>query len=182
MNNPFLVSKKIYLRAIEKDDLNENYQQWFNDEEICQFTSHHRFPNYKQNMEEYYKNIIKSNNNLILAIIDEKTEKHIGNISLQDINSTDRSAEFAIVIGSKKHWKKGIAKEAAKLIIEHGFKELNLHRIYCGTSAKNIGMQKLAKLVGFKKEGISREAIYKNNQYGDIIRYGLLKNEYQKQK
>lgn len=178
MKKSFLISDKIYLRPIERTDLNENYQQWFNDEAVCQFNSHHRFPNYKQNMKEYYENCIKSRNNLILAIIDKKSDRHIGNISLQDMDFINRSAEFAIIIGNKDFWGKGLAKEACKLIIDHGFKSLNLHRIYCGTSSENIGMQKLAKSLGFKREGLSKDAIYKNGEYKDIINYGLVENDF----
>jgi len=180
MRKPFLIGDKIYLREIEKSDLNENYQQWFNDEEVCRFNDHHRFPNYRQDMEEYYGDVIKSKNNLILAIIDKKTDKHIGNVSLQNIDYVNRSAEIAIIIGDKNYWSKGVGGEAANLIISHGFKSLNLNRIYCGTSETNMGMQKLALKAGFKKEGISRAAIYKDGKYRNVINYGLLGDDYEK--
>lgn len=180
MRNPFLAGDKIYLRPIEESDLNEKYQSWFNDAEVCQFNSHHRFPHYQQDMEDYYKHVIKSGNNLILAIISKNNDEHIGNVSLQDIDVINKSAEFAILIGDKTYWSKGIGKEAIKLIIDHGFNTLNLNRIYCGTAEDNVGMQKLAELAGFNKEGISKEALFKNGKYKDIFNYGLLKNEYKK--
>jgi RimJ/RimL family protein N-acetyltransferase len=182
MRNPFLTGEKIYLRVIEKNDLNENYQSWFNDDEVCKFNSHHRFPNYKQNMDEYYNSVIKSKNNLILAIINKENNRHIGNISLQEISQIDRSAELAIIIGDKSCWGKGVGKEAIKLIVNHGFKDLNLNRIYCGTSKDNVGMQKLAKFFGFKKEGVARQALFKGGEYKDIINFGLTKNDYIKKK
>ena len=174
MQSKFLDGKKIYLRGIEKSDVNESYQQWFNDEEVCRFNSHHRFPKRREDMESYYQNVICSDNNLVLAIFSKKTKEHIGNVSLQSINFFERSAEFAIIIGDKKYWGEGVGKEAGQIIIDHGFQELNLHRIYCGTSEDNIGMQKLAVHLGFQKEGISRKAMYKNGKYRDIIHYGLL--------
>src|SRR3989338_1313815 len=112
MHNPFLVGDSIYLRTIEERDLTSQYQQWFNDEEVCRFNSHHRFPNYRENMDDYFKNVIQSRNNLILAIADKDTDMHIGNISLQDINTTNHSAEFAIVIGEKEYWGRGVGREA----------------------------------------------------------------------
>jgi RimJ/RimL family protein N-acetyltransferase len=177
MRQPFLIGEKIYLRAILESDLNENYQQWFNDPDVCRFNSHHRFPNYHQNMEEYYSQVIKSKNNLILAIIDKKTDKHIGNVSLQDVDYINRSAELAIIIGDKNFWDKGVGKEACSLVITHGFNDLNLHRIYCGTSGENTGMQRLAGAIGFKKEGVSHDALFKNGNYQDIINYGLIKDD-----
>lgn len=180
MHKSFLVGEKIYLREIEEKDLNENYQQWFNDDDVCRFNSHHHFPNYKENMVEYFERVIKSRNNLVLAIIDQENNKHIGNISLQDINLIDRVAELAIIIGDKSYWNRGVGSEAARLIINHGFKSLNLHRIYLGTSEENIGMRKLAEKLGFKKEGLARDFIFKNGLYHSLINYGLLDREYDK--
>ncbi|MFA4941306.1 MAG: GNAT family protein [Patescibacteria group bacterium] len=180
MKNSFIIGKKIYLRPIVKKDLNENYKNWFNDADVCMFNSHHRFPNYNEDMLYYYKKVIKTRNNLILAIIDKKTDSHVGNISLQNINYIDKAAELAVIIGDKKFWGKGIGKEAGNLILKHGFNDLNLHRISCGTSKENKGMQGLAGSLGFKREGVLREALYKNGRYNDIINYGLLKKEYEK--
>ena len=178
MAQPFLTGTTIYLRPIGESDLNENYREWFNDEEVCRLNSHHRFPNYDENMRDYYERAIKSRDNLILAICDKKTDAHIGNIALESIDRDNRSAEFAIIIGDKAHWGKGVGKEAAALVVGHGFKELNLHRIYCGTLAGNIGMQKVALALGFKEEGRSRDAMYKDGTYHDSISYGILEDEF----
>ena len=178
MHNPFLVGRTIYLRPIEESDLNANYREWFNDAEVCEYNSHHRFPNYDANMRKYYEEVIKSRSNLVLAICDRETEKHIGNIALENIDHLNQSAEFAIVIGDKRYWGKGLGKEAMKLIVKHGFRDLNLHRIYCGTAAANIGMQKLAKALGFVEEGRFRHSLFKGGKFSDTIHYGLLSHEF----
>lgn len=178
MKQPFLTGKTIYLRTIEEGDLSERYRDWFNDVEVCRFNSHHRFPNYGEDMRSYYETAIKTHENLILAICDKATDIHIGNVSLQNINLLDQSAEFAIVIGDRSYWGKGVGKEALSLIVQHGFSQLNLHRIYCGTAEDNMGMQKLAMTLGFKQEGVSREALYKDGKFKDTIHYGLLRSEF----
>ena len=178
MKNSFIVGEKVYLRPITKKDLNENYREWFNDEEVCRYNFHHRFPNYDENMKEYFDNVIKSKKNLILAICDKETDKHIGNVALEDINPVDRFAEFAIVLGDKSFWGKGAGREATMLILKHGFEELNLNRIQCGTLDDNVGMQKVAATVGFKEEGRYRQGAWKRGAFKDIIRYGLVRNEF----
>lgn len=178
MKNPFLIATHVYLRPIQKEDLSARYRDWFNDAEVCQFNSHHRFPNYDEDMQHYYETTISSHNNLILAICDKETDAHIGNVSLQEIDTLNQSAEFAIIIGDKSYWGRGLGKEVIRLIVEHGFTQLNLHRIYCGTAENNIGMQKIALSIGFKEEGRSRKALYKNGEFWDLIHYGLLKDEY----
>ncbi len=179
MKDPFLIGEKIYLRAVMESDLNATYREWFNDEEICRYNSHHRFPNYDENMREYYESTIKSQRNLILAICDKETDTHVGNVALENIDPVDRSAEFAILIGDKTWWGKGIGKEVVHLMLKHGFEQLGLERIYCGTAEDNIGMQKIALSSGFKEEGRARKALFKNGSFKDVINYGLLKDEYQ---
>ena len=174
----FLTGKRIYLRGLERSDVSGNYGRWFNDPEVCRFNAHHRFPYGQEELLEYVDGLSNARDRLVLAIIEDNDDRHIGNISLQAIDSVERSAEFAIIIGEKAAWGKGYSKEAARLIINHGFGALNLHRIYCGTSAENIPMQKLALSMGFLQEGRRREALYKNFRYEDILEYGLLRTEW----
>ncbi len=173
----FLKSARIQLRALTEKDLTEEYLQWLNDDEVCRHNSHAIFPNTEQKMKDYF-NRLDSQKEVVLAIIDSEADKHIGNISLQNINWVSRNAEFAILLGDKKYWGKGYGEEAAKLIVDYGFDRLNLHRIYCGTIEGNEGMKKLAVKLHMQKEGARRQAIYKEGKYLDIIEYGVLRNEY----
>ena len=65
-----------------------------------------------------------------------------------------------------------------RLIVSHGFRELNLNRIELGTFDDNIGMEKLAMKNGFKEEGRSRQAIWKEGRWKDILHFGLLRDEW----
>ena len=78
-----------------------------NDEEVVKYNSHGRFPQTKKKLLEYVNLVKHSMNIIVLAIIDIKSEKHIGNISLQSINWIDRNAEIAFVLGEKNFWSKG---------------------------------------------------------------------------
>ena len=39
-------------------------------------------------------------------------------------------------------------------------------------------MQKLAIALGFKEEGLRKEAMYKDGVFTDVIEYGLLKSDF----
>jgi len=170
----FLKGDTIYLRSLLESDVEGNYIKWLNDQEVVQFNSHGRFPFTKEKLLEYVRSVKHSNEILVFAIIDLKTDNHIGNISLQSINWIDRNAEIAFILGEKDFWSKGIMYEAGTILLTHAFTVLNLHRVYCGTSSENIGMQKLAIKLNMKLEGIRKESIYKNGSYFDIIEYGIL--------
>lgn len=177
MKNTFIDGKSVYLRPLEKADIEGNYRYWFNDKDVTKYNAHGRFPHYYEHNMEYYEKTRLSFNDVVLAIIDKNTNEHVGNISLGSINWIDRNAEISIIIGEKKAWGKGYAKEAWNLLIDHGFKSLNLHRIYCGTQSKNKSMQKVIVGSGMEEEGRFKEGIYKDGEYNDIILYSIINNK-----
>lgn len=178
INKAFLKGDRIYLRQLEESDVNENYYIWLNNKEICKGNSHARFPMSKESISQYVKELNDAREKLVLAVIEIKTDKQIGNISIQSIDYINRTGEFAILLGEKSAWGKGYGEEIGKLIIAHVFNNLDLRRIYCGTFSTNIGMQKLAIKLNFRQEGLRRKAIYKEGQYLDILEYGLLREEF----
>lgn len=178
LERPFLEGQRIYLRGLLQGDLHGEYFSWLNDQEVCRANAHGRFPNTERKMQEYLDSTSRSPEDLILAIVEKGTDRHVGNISLQRINWLDRNAEFAILLGDKSVWGKGYASEAGLLILRHGFEALNLHRIYCGTSEVNVGMQKLAATLKMKPEGRHRQAVFKQGGYKDVLLYGVLREEF----
>jgi RimJ/RimL family protein N-acetyltransferase len=174
----FLENDKVGLRPLELGDIEGNYSHWLNDEEVCKYNTHHRFPSRKSDLEAYVKSLENDKSAIVCAIIEKIGKVHIGNISLQYINLIDRKAEIAFLLGEKGYQNKGYAKAAAMLLIEHGFTQLGLERIELGTSTENIPMQRLAESLGFQKEGVRRAALFKHGCFVDIIEYGLLKKEW----
>ncbi|MEK7602525.1 MAG: GNAT family protein [Patescibacteria group bacterium] len=174
----FLEGDTLILRPLAISDLEGAYISWLNDPEVNAHNSHHVFPYTEAQARAYVERVSTDEHNLVLAIVAKDSKTHIGNISLQHIDFVSHSAEYAILIGDRAYWGKGVAAEASRLLLKHGFTALNLHRIYCGTSSENIAMQKLAAKLGFVEEGKRREAHYKNGAYTDIIEYGLLASEF----
>jgi ribosomal-protein-alanine N-acetyltransferase len=170
-----LVGEKIYLRGVEEQDLDGDYFQWFNDAEICRYNSHVRTPNTARKMCAYWEHVYDSKNDVVLVIVDKASGRHIGNVSLQNIDWIARSAEFAVIIGEKDFWSKGVGLEAGKLIVNYGLERLNLRCIYCGTHQDNVPMQKLALALGMAEEGRRKQAIFKDSVYKDVIEYGAVK-------
>ena len=178
MKPPFVAGKTINLRPLEESDVNGPYAHWLNNPEVCRFNSHARFPTPPTDLLKYIKSSKVNSSLLVFAICHKRTGRHLGNISLQNINYIDRSAEIAVIIGEKRYWHKGIGSEAWGLVLQYGFKVLNLHRLYCGLAAGNTAMLKLAQKFSMKLEGRRRQAFFKNGQYDDILEFGILKDEH----
>ena len=157
---------------------NTNWYNWFNDEETTYGMQQHYFPNNKEKQKIFFNEKIKDNpGTLQLGIVHIKDDILIGMISLSDINTINKTAEFAIIIGEKKYRNFNNFIEASKLIIKHGFESLNLNRIYGGSIIKEIDTM-FCKLLGFSHEGVSKEAVYKNGKYVDNYRHAILKKNY----
>lgn len=182
MNNPFLMGESIYLRGLSSEDANGAYPSWLNDEVICQYSEHHVFPYTKAQATQYIEQLPSQKDRIMLAIVDKKSNKHIGNITLLAISSLHRSAEFSILIGDKDFHGKGLSKESSLLMLEHGFNTMNLHRICCGTMVSNMAMQHLARFLGMQEEGIFRDEVYKEGTYHNTIRFSILKDEFNAKK
>ena len=173
----FIKGENVFLRGLVPQDLEGDYVSWLNDQEVCQYNNHYRFPYNASQAENYIHRVNEGRSQLVLAVCDVQSGKHIGNIALQNIDWINRNAEYAIIFGDTNFHGKGYAKEASNLILAHGFDELNLMRIYCGTSAENTSMQKLALAMGMVEEGRRRKAIYKHGQYIDVIEYGIVRSD-----
>lgn len=176
--HPFLVGERLCLRPFTEVDITESYISWFNDPDVSKFNSHFTFPYTFDKAVQYMSHIKNNDNSFVLAMIHRKTEEHIGNIALDAIDFISRNADLTIIVGNKKYWHEGYGKEASKLVCTHGFLQLNLHRISCGTHVANSAMRNLALYLGMREEGRRREALYGSGQYHDIIEFGVLRNEF----
>ncbi len=174
--NSLISDDVVMLRALDKTDIDGDYLQWFNNPEVVKYNSHGRFPMTRDSLEKYIESTESNPSLLVLAVILLDMEKHVGNISLQNINWVDRSAEIAFILGDANLMGKGIMFRAGGLLIRHAFNQLNLRRVYCGTLDSNDGMKKLAIKLGMQEEGRRREAVYKSGEYVDVLEYGLLRS------
>lgn len=178
MYHPFIVGKGIYLRGLEKEDLKRNMFQWANDSEVTYYMFMGAIPNSMELLEEEYEQIVKSKNDVVFAIVDKKTDVHIGNVGLYTINWISWSGELRIIIGDKEYWNKGYGTEATKLTVQYGFEKLNINKVWLGVNAEHEGAIKAYENAGFVHEGILRQEIYRNGKYYDAVRMSILKDEY----
>ncbi|WP_411822939.1 GNAT family N-acetyltransferase [Leptospira sp. 'Mane'] len=172
----YKLSDEYFVRALQLSDLDGDYPGWFEDQEVCKYNSHGKFFYNREYFEKFIKNL-NTTNQIVWAIC-HTSDGHIGNISLQNIEMINRNAEFAIIIGNKSHWGKGIGVLAGKELLKHGFLKLNLEKIYCGTASVNQGMIKLANQLGMQQEGIRKQHLYLEGTRVDLIEFGILRNDY----
>lgn len=180
MKNPFLISENIYLSPLTKDDISVEYISWLNDSEVCKANTHATIPNNHSKTLAYVESVEGSQTEIVFAIRWKENDIHIGNVSLQGINWINRTGEYAVLIGNKKYWNKGVGSESLSLIIQYGLITLNLNRIWSGMFITNKGAMKICEKNEMKKEGVLREAVFKNGKYLDVVIYSILQKDFKK--
>ena len=174
----FAEGSLVILRPLERTDLNERYLSWLNDPEVTRYTETGTFPSTAEDLDNYYRSVTGSKNDVMLAVVDKKSGRHIGNVKLGPIHWVHRRATFGILIGEKEFWGKGVGLDATRLMVEYGFQRLNLHRIDLGVFAEHEAAVRCYEQAGFKVEGRMREDLFLGGEYKDRLRMGLLRSEY----
>ncbi|MFA6097401.1 MAG: GNAT family protein [Candidatus Paceibacterota bacterium] len=175
-----LKGKKVLLRPVKRSDI-DHFLKWFNDQEVIRYLSMY-LPMTEIGEENWIEEISTSKDSVffvIEAIGNNRQRKTIGCCGLHNLNAKDQCAEFGIAIGERTYWDCGFGTQAARLLLDYGFMELNLHRVSSGVCDYNERSIAMHERAGFVYEGISREAIYKNGRFWDRINFGMLKVDWE---
>ena len=175
-----LVGDRIYLspRGTSDEEI-EKFTDWMNDFQTTDFIGRSGQVVTFIGEKEWLENSTKNVQDRSFSIIELNHNKLIGTISLENFSWIERSAVLGIFIGDKDFRNNGYGTEAIKLLLEYGFKYLNLHSIRLDLLSINERAHKCYLKCGFKDTGCSREAIYVNGKYYDKLHMDILENEFE---
>lgn len=111
-----------------------------------------------------------------LAMVVRESGVLCGGIGLQ-INRDHRHAELGYWIGVP-FWGRGYATEAASAVIDCGFRQLGLHRIYASHSTNNPRSGRVLQKIGMRHEGTQRNHVLKWGEFLDLEMYGMLAEDF----
>lgn len=115
---------------------------------------------------------------LIFMMVHRDSGDVIGHVGLYQLDHRVRSSEFAVLIGNRDYWGRGLGEIATRYMVEYGFAQLNLHRIQLEVLTSNARAIRLYEKVGFRHEGTRRAVQYKDGQYHDAHLMSVLEGEY----
>ncbi|WP_033073360.1 GNAT family N-acetyltransferase [Sphingopyxis sp. MWB1] len=78
----------------------------------------------------------------------------------------------------RDHWGGGVAREAVSRVIDHGFDDLGLRRIFADTDPENHGSIAMLQRLGFQREGYLRAEWETHMGVRDTLIFGLLRDEW----
>lgn len=170
-----LADDLIYLRRLEEPDLERTWC-WVNQPDIYNAIGLVA-PISMTAQRRWYEELDRSNSKIVFAICLRAGDQHVGNVSLDQIDRRHRHARLAIFIAEPEHRGKGIGARAMRLLIAYAFDFMNLHRLYCKTTAGNPAVIRFYEALGFVIEGCLRQHEFVAGQYVDKIVLGLLRGE-----
>ncbi|RLL48325.1 N-acetyltransferase [Oceanobacillus piezotolerans] len=172
-----LNTERLVLRPYELSDASK-VQVLAGDKELAEttFLPHPYTIELAENWISSHSQLMKNGNAFPFAVILKTENKLVGTMTIR-VDKLHNKGELAYWIG-KEYWGKGIATEAAKTVLEFGFGELGLNRVWAPIMSKNKASSKVMEKIGLKYEGTLKQDILRWGKYEDVDVYGILKEDY----
>jgi UDP-4-amino-4,6-dideoxy-N-acetyl-beta-L-altrosamine N-acetyltransferase len=161
------------LRPLAASDL-RRCVKWFSDPRVLQFLGRSR-PVTLAEEERWFRDYERRTDEQIFAI--EVEDTHIGNLGIHRIDGTNRKAEIGIVIGEPDYWDRGFGTEAMVVALQYAFEVLQLHKVSLEVLEYNERAIRTYGRLGFQREGVHREDVYKDGRFVNVVRMSLLAGE-----
>jgi [ribosomal protein S5]-alanine N-acetyltransferase len=87
------------------------------------------------------------------------------------------TGQFGYWLG-EDHWGKGFATAAARAMVAHAFASTSFIRLEAKVFAWNPPSMHVLEKVGFVREGILRQSVFKDEQMVDGVMYAIVRDDY----
>lgn len=169
-------SHRLTIKALKEKHL-EDLRNLRNDPETNTYLTTN-IPINEISQKEWFKKLCLDGSKMYMAI-ESPEDNFMGVVRVDEWDKVNRSVRIGIDI-HKDFRGKGFATEAYKALFKYFFEDLSINRIWLEVVDYNSIAISLYNKLGFVKEGVMREAVFRNNKFHDYIIMSLLKTEYEK--
>ena len=174
-----LVGERVTLEPLRDDDLEALYAMQ-SDPEVCRYLLYE--PRTREQVEEVLARdagrtrLAEPDDYLQPAIRDEHG-RFVGTMYLVLKSVDDRTAEIGWILLPDAQGR-GYAAEAARLLLDFCFEQLELHRVYAELDPRNTASVALCERLGMRHEGHFVEDMFLKGEWTDTGRYAVLEREW----
>ncbi len=173
-----LRGERIRLTAVDKDDL-PAIGGWFEDAGFARlFDATPAAPKSKAALSQWLEDMQNDKSGFLFGIRPVDGQTLLGYAELDGILWSNGTAWLGLGLGERDNWGQGYGAEAAQLVLNFAFNELNLRRVQLTVFSYNERAIALYEKLGFVREGVYREYLQRDGRLHDMILYGLLRREW----
>jgi RimJ/RimL family protein N-acetyltransferase len=177
-DRPVLRGERIWLRPLEERDM-AAYAAGINDTEVG-IPAGYRWPlsvDHARTWLERQQDRVQRGDEFLFAICELGNDRFIGTTWLKEVSWVDGSAELAIYM-DRDHIGAGWGTDAQRTLLRFGFISLGLTRIWLTVDADNARAIRSYEKVGFRREGVMRQARRGLNGMADSVLMAILREEW----
>ena len=151
--------------------------RWFNDERVTADLVGTRDAFTLSDAEGWVERAMDIERDRKWAITIDGSDDAVGFVALFGL-ARDVGPELAVLVGEPAAWGKGVARAAERAACVHAFRELGAHRIHAEIPSTNVAAQKVVTSLGFRQEGVMKQAILRDEGAIDNQIWGLLPEDF----
>lgn len=174
MAEVFCEGQRVYLRLLKLSDI-PLVVQWKNDPLVHRMALGPDVIATLYSERKDIKRAAKSEVELYLIIILKQSDRPVGYVRINWMDASHRFAWLRFAMGTERG--KGFCKDALRSLFTRLFSQ-GIHRIEAEAYEFNTASIGLLESLGFKPEGLKRNAHFDGKDYADIVVLGLLQEDF----
>jgi RimJ/RimL family protein N-acetyltransferase len=156
------------------------FRRWYADPEIARLARYQETPMRPEEIDRFFEARVVGTEALAMAIHEASTGRLIGTCAFSQLDADNGSALYHITIGEKDAWGRGYGTEATRMMVDHAFGSLGLHRIALYVFEFNERATRAYRRCGFVIEGRSRESIFRDGRWWDELAMSVLESDWRR--
>lgn len=173
---PVLTGELVMLRPVSTADV-DGLAELVANPEVRRLTGTHAHLS-RARLKEWYATRAAHADRLDLAIVERATSRYVGELALANLDPPNRSCSLRIALIGPRVFGRGFGTEAMRLVLEHAFTAVGLHRVELEVYAFNHRARHVYDSVGFVHEGTKRDALHTGDGWVDAHIMGILAGEW----
>lgn len=132
----------------------------------------------KEKLARFQANTAPSAIGDTLTVVVEHDDEVVGDLMLRLTAGDPPSVAEIGWVSDPAHSGHGFMTEAARAVIDLGFRHLGLHRIFAQLDARNRSSARLCERLGMTQEAHFRRDFWSKGEWTDSLHYGVLREEW----
>ena len=166
----------VELRDFEPGDF-AAVHRWFNDERVTADLVGSRDSFSEDDARAWVDRAMDTSRDRKWAILLDGGDSPVGFVALFGLDR-QTGPELAVMVGDPAAWGHGVAREAERQACIEAFETHAAHRVHAEIPATNEAAKKVVTHLGFRREGVMRGAIHRDDGAIDNEVWGLLPGDF----